>query len=103
GPSFFAAASGQSDHREQQKSCEQSVAHGLSWIPLMVDDGPRARIVFRLYLIADRRSAPSVRAALAVLPPASAAVQLRDKDAGGAKLARLCRALLPACHERGAK
>lgn len=60
----------------------------------------------RLYLVTDRRLCPelpaAVRRALATIPPGSAAVQLREKELGGAELFALARALLPLCRARGA-
>jgi thiamine-phosphate pyrophosphorylase len=59
----------------------------------------------RVHLVTDRRLAPDLaaaaRRALEGLPPGAAALQLREKDLGGAELLRLARALLTACRESG--
>ena len=59
----------------------------------------------RVHLVTDRRLAPDLPAAarrvLAGLPPAAAAVHLRERDLGGAELLRLARALREVCREAG--
>ncbi len=58
-----------------------------------------------VHLITDRRLAPDLAAraaaALAGLPPGTAAVHLREKDLGGRDLLVLARALGEICHARG--
>ncbi len=60
-----------------------------------------------VHLITDRRLAldlpARLAAALAGAPPGEVVVHLREKDLGGADLAALARALLPACRARGAR
>jgi len=69
----------------------------------MVDeDTPGDQSMFRLYLIADRRTSGAVGPALRALPSASAAVQLRDRELGGRALSRLASELLPVCRAAGA-
>lgn len=58
-----------------------------------------------VHLITDRRLAPDLPAradaALAALPPGTAAVHLREKDLGGRDLLSLARALAAVCRARG--
>ena len=58
-----------------------------------------------VHLVTDRRLAPDLaavaRRALAGLPPGAAALQLREKDLGGAALLDLARALLSVCRATG--
>lgn len=61
-------------------------------------------MTFRVYLITDPAYdvVEITRAALAVVPRGSVAVQARDKSASPAELAALARALRPICHRAGA-
>jgi thiamine-phosphate pyrophosphorylase len=58
-----------------------------------------------VHLVTDRRLVPDLvaaaGAALAGLPPRSAAVHLREKDLGGRELVTLARHLAAACHAAG--